>query len=82
MTHPTEQVPETELSIEIETGDVIITRSNSEIDNIYRVRGITDTGLVRVRERFNPEETEYGKAQFLEMLNKSHSIELTQSKDL
>jgi len=79
MTHSTEHVPETGLSIEIETHDVIITKSNNNINNIYRVRGITDTGLVRVRESFNQEETEYGKAEFLDTLNKSHSIEVVKS---
>ena len=76
MAHPTEYVSESTISIEIETGDVIITRNNNGASNVYRVRGMTNTGLIRVRESFSAEETEYGKAEFLDMLNKSYSVEV------
>ena len=81
MTHPTEYISKSSLSIEIDNGDVIITRSNNGTNSVYRIRGITDTGLVRVRESFSAEETEYGKAEFLEMLDEAYSFEVVAEGD-
>lgn len=80
MAHYTNEAGDETIQVQIERGDIVrLINAEGVVTQVYHIRAITDTGLVRLWKSSTCHEDELalGKAEFLSTLNDAFEVSVT-----